>query len=174
MKSSLLLFRIQIILIIIIVFFNCRDCPASDFDLAQTEKILIEIGNYHFGESLEPMVRLDHIIRDAADTDDLLQIESLIINQMSSKCTFDGKDQLCRRLRFIGTENSTPVLVDMLNDPATFEMALYALEMIPGVKTDDQLYDEFIHRSGWQKLRLINLMGIRSITRAIPELEQRG
>ncbi len=100
------------------------------------------------------------------------KIENLMIIQLQSECTYDGKDQICRRLRLIGSEKSAPVLKEMLKDSNTFEISLYALELISGSAVDDLLYQEFLTRTGSQKVRLINIMGIRSVEKAIPQSKE--
>jgi HEAT repeat protein len=164
--------KILTLIVIIIAFASISSYAASDVELDEVEQILAVIETYQYGQSLEPMVRLDSILRQVTDEDHLADIEQMMINKLDSECTVDGKDQICRRLRYIGTENSAQVLSEMLNDPVTFEMALYALELIPGKNVDELLYREFMKRSESQKIRLINIMGIRSVEKAIPELKK--
>jgi HEAT repeat protein len=167
LKSKKLLFIPALITALFVI-----GCAGSGPDFTEAENLLEKIASYQYGQSLEPMVKLDEILRNIKDESHIAEIEQMMLKQLISGCTSDGKDQICRRLRYIGSAKSAPVLIEMLNDSASFEISLYALEMIPGPAVDDLLYQEFLQRTGDQKVRLINIMGIRSIQKAIPGLEK--
>jgi HEAT repeat protein len=172
MKSNIYKIRYPLLPTLLIVLFFITGCSNSNTDYAEVEQLLANISTYQYNQSLEPMVRLDSIIRQIENQNDVVEIENLMIEQLQKECSEDGKDQICRRLRIIGTEKSAPVLIEMLNNSADFEKSLFALENIEGSAVDELLYKEFSKRAGTQKIRLTNVMGLRSIEKSIPDLEK--
>jgi len=143
----------------------------SQVDYNEIDLLLNKISSYKFNQSLEPLVQLDQILRQIDDPGELEQIEMRMVNLLSSDATLEGKEQICRRIRFIGGSQSVPILLKMLSDDQAFDMAKYAIELNPDPATDKGIIDLLNDGDGQNKVGLINLIGVRKSEDAIPALE---
>ena len=80
------------------------------------------------------------------------------------------KDAACARLKRIGTDQSVPALAALLTDEQLSHSARYALESMPSAKAGQALTDALAKTSGLTKVGIINSLGFRRETRAVPAL----
>ena len=140
---------------------------------ADADKILIEIKKYDFGQSREALTQFSELLRSAYDSPaDLKQIEESMLAFLKSEATFAAKQFICKELSVIGTEAAVPTLAPMLKDPQTVDIALYALERIPGEKVDATLLKTLPNVKGKVKVGIINTLGQRRTAAAVKDLEK--
>lgn len=158
------------LIISLLAAFFLLCCHDDNLNRAEIVKALDAISQYQPGMSLEPMIRLDSLLRKVKDPASMQIVEREILARMESNVTAAGKQQFCRRLHVIGSAHSTPVLLNMLSDTVMFDMALYALEMIPDEQIDDALWQMLKTGADGRLPALINISGKRVIEKAIPDL----
>lgn len=94
---------------------------------------LAAVAKYEYGQSRARLTELDNFIRVSRSSPEALQrLEQSFLKILSTAhATLAGKQYVCEHLSTMGTSASVPALAKMLLDPATVEMARFALERIP-------------------------------------------
>ncbi|MBT3376605.1 MAG: hypothetical protein HN742_08050 [Lentisphaerae bacterium] len=82
----------------------------------------------------------------------------------------DCKRFACRQLAIVGNKASVPALARLLLDDELAHMARHALERIPGRNVDIALREAAVKASGRTQEGIINSLGARGSTRAVPTL----
>jgi len=77
---------------------------------------------------------------------------------------------VCQQLLVVGSEAEVPVLAKMLDDPATAEIARFALDAIPGEASLAALRGALERVKGPALVGAINSMGLRRDVQAVPAL----
>ena len=93
-----------------------------------------------------------------------------LIGVLQSDQSPTEKDAACARLKRIGTAQSIPALAALLTDEQLSHSARYALESMPSAKAGQALIDALGKTSGLTKVGIINSLGFRHETRAVPAL----
>jgi HEAT repeat protein len=96
--------------------------------------------------------------------------EQRLIGVLRSDRSLVEKDAACARLKRIGTVQSIPALAALLTDEQLSHSARYALESMPAAKAGQALADALGKTSGLAKAGIINSLGFRRETRAVPAL----
>ena len=96
--------------------------------------------------------------------------EQQLIGVLQSSQSPRDKDAACARLKRIGTPQSIPALAALLTDEQLSHSARYALESMPSPKAGQALVGALGKTSGLTKVGLINSLGFRQETRAMPDL----
>ncbi|MGO8930480.1 MAG: HEAT repeat domain-containing protein [Limisphaerales bacterium] len=96
--------------------------------------------------------------------------EQQLIGVLQSNQSPREKDAACARLKRIGTAQSVPALAVLLTDEQLSHSARYALESMPSAKGGQALVDALAKTSGLAKVGIINSLGFRHETRAVPAL----
>ena len=123
---------------------------------------LEKIRNWDHGQNREPLTTIsEHVRASIADPARTAAIEKQFAAFLGSTATLAAKDVVIRELSLIGTDVSVPVLARMMDDPATFNMALYGLERIPGAKVNEVLRAALPKRAGKERIGIINSLGAR-------------
>lgn len=129
---------------------------------AQVDELLEDITNYDWGRSRLPITRLNELVkRYYGRPEQLKEVEKKLDEFLGGSATCAAKQQICRILSIIGTEQSVPILSDMLVDAETCDMARYALERIPGSAVDEALRQALPRTDGAVKVGIINTLGMR-------------
>src|SRR4030042_414378 len=85
-------------------------------ETAEVDKLLEKIAAYEEGQSRDNLIKLEDIIRQSHNSPKLLrQIEKQFLKFIRSDASLAGKQFVCRQLAVIGSEDSVPTLVEMLN-----------------------------------------------------------
>ena len=138
---------------------------------AEVQVILQEIKSYQYGESREAQMQLQEILRVIGhDADMLRRTELQLIEFLHSEATLPAKQFICETLSSFAGDASLPVLKEMLSDEATWEMALFALERIPGERVTTILRQAFPQSRGRMRIALVNALGNRPDQDALPSL----
>ncbi len=141
---------------------------ASFFDQRLLDQLLKDVSSYTYGQSRKPMQDLDAFVRYVSDiTGAQEKIEQQFLALLRSGATPAGKQFIGSRLGHIGTGASVPPLVVMLADSTTRDMAMYALEHLPGEAVNDSLCRALPAASGRMKCGIISAMGRRRAAGAV-------
>jgi type 1 glutamine amidotransferase/HEAT repeat protein len=131
------------------------------------------IAAYVEGNGRQSMMAFDALVRRAGNAPGVCaKIEQAMLRTLQGQVTSEGKRFLCKRLADFGTDSSVAVLSAMVTRPETFDVALYALEAIPG-KTSELILLETLDRSaGAQLVAVLNAVGSRRSAVAVPRLQK--
>jgi len=173
MKKVFSVAALAVIILMIANFAVSAHTPEkSDNDtISQVVQLLTEIKKYDYGSSRESLTRLSDLVRTALDKPELKAgIEKEMLNFLNSEALFAGKQFVCKQLSIIGTETSVPVLAKMLKDEKTADIALYALERIPGPAADKAVLKALSKAKGKTKVGIINTLGQRRVIKSVKSL----
>jgi type 1 glutamine amidotransferase len=135
--------------------------------------LLNKIAKYESDNIQQPLFKLDEYIRSAVYfEEELKRYEKRFISFLKSDATLDGKYHICRKLAQIGTDESVPVLEEMLINEETSEMACYALESIPSPAADNALINALGKTNAKTRIGIINTLSQRQNKDAVEDLKQ--
>jgi HEAT repeat protein len=96
--------------------------------------------------------------------------EESLIKVLQSNASPHDKDAACARLKLIGTVKSIPALAALLTDEQLSHSARYALEPMSAPEAGRALIDALPKTSGMIKVGIINSLGARHESHALPAL----
>ncbi len=135
------------------------------------DRLLAEIAPYQFGDSLEPQMDLDALIRNAlGKRQGLGDIEKKLLSALQSGATLPAKEYLCKKLSEVGGAAAVPALAILLMDPETSDMARFALQRIPHPSAGDVLRTALQHTTGNIRIGIISTLGMRKDAQAVSVL----
>ena len=108
----------------------------------QIRKAVQAISSYDFGGSTAALFEVDRLINEAHGNEQALSwIEHDLADILGADASVAAKQEACRRLWRIGTDNTVEALRPMLNsdDPRLVEAACYAIGGRSSRKADDLL-----------------------------------
>ena len=126
------------------------------------KKLLEGVKVYDYGKSRKSLSDINDLLR-FINTDKALiaQVETEFDKFLSTNASFAAKQYICEKLSVMGTEKSIPALQKLLQKDKTAEIALYALERIPGDAVTAMLMSEMKKANKKNKLAIINVLGRR-------------
>jgi HEAT repeat protein len=137
----------------------------------EIEPLLKKLASYEFGQSREPQAQLTQFIQDSLASPALLkQTEAALLAFLQSNATAAAKQFALRELGLIGTDACIPVLAPLLLQPATSEMARFALARIPGPEVDQALRDAMAKSTGSIRIGIIGSLAQRRDAKAVPAI----
>jgi HEAT repeat protein len=120
------------------------------------------ISQYEFGESRAALVNVERLVlRGELSREEQKALERALIHLLRTDSTVEAGKFACRQLAQIGSEESIPALVSLLEDESLTEMARYALARIPGREVDAVLRDSVETVEGQSRIGLVNTLGER-------------
>ncbi len=135
------------------------------------EQILKELAAWDGGIDSEPLWKLRNYVQARKDSaEGRKECEAALLAFLSTRATRVARMAVCRQLRLIGSDASVPVLQAMILDPGTADMAMYALEKIPGPAADRALLQALSKTEGGTKTAVIAALGDRRCPEAVPAL----
>ncbi|MBZ5497164.1 MAG: HEAT repeat domain-containing protein [Acidobacteriia bacterium] len=138
---------------------------------ASLDQILKEISSFDGGIDSAPFWKLRDYVYARKDTPAArAECETRLLEFLGTSATPVAKMAVCRQLRVIGSDKSVPVLQAMLLDPNTSDMALYALQKIPGTAADKVLIQTVSKTEGAMKTAVIAALGDRKCNEAVAVL----
>jgi HEAT repeat protein len=146
--------------------------PMSVFDQQRLNDLLLRISTYRYGDSRAALTALEDFIRSVGDLPEArLRMERQFGEILDGDATPSAKQFLCSKLALIGSDESVPRLARMLADTSTAEMALFALEQIPGEAADDALRQALRNADARTTVGIVTALGSRRVDGATGELE---
>jgi hypothetical protein len=124
---------------------------------------LLAVKSYEFGMSRGPLRAVEDMVRAVIDSPrERARLAASLASLLDdSDTTLAAKDFVCRQLWLIGTAAEVPYVEPLLYDPATADMARYALERIPGARVDRALIAALGKTDGAVQAGIINTLGAR-------------
>lgn len=128
-----------------------------------TDTRLLAVKSYEFGQSREALRTVEDLVREVIDAPrERARLAAELASLLDDPdTTLAAKDFVCRQLWLIGTPAEVPSVEPLLYDPATADMARYALERIPGSRVDRALVEALSKTSGTVQAGLINTLAAR-------------
>ncbi len=139
---------------------------------SEVTAILGNIAVYDYGDSREPLSELRELVQANLDSETARQqIEQAMIELLASDATFAGKQFVSEQLSIIGTAASVPVLTTMLSEEPLSDVALFALQRIPGADVDVALLGSLASADRMSRIAIIDTLGERRAEGAAGDLE---
>ena len=123
--------------------------------MIELDSVLERVARWQEKDTREPLVEFE-----AAARRRLPAIEEKVLAALP-QATVDARNYLCRQLSVIGTAASVPALARMLREPATADLACYALARIPDHAAAAALRAALPGSSGTLRLSILNALGER-------------
>jgi type 1 glutamine amidotransferase/HEAT repeat protein len=145
----------------------------SSFSPNEIDQLFEKVAAYEYGRSREALVNLTEYLRMASVASKLRQQnEKRLMQLLASNTTLAGKQFICEQLSLIGSKDSVPTLVRMLQDSASSDMARFALERIPDAAVDKALRQALSQTTGRIRVGIINTLGQRRDEKAVSDLSK--
>jgi hypothetical protein len=151
-----------VILAAMALALSAQVSPKAVRTAAEMEPLLASIAKYEYGQSRVAQAEFTQFVQDSLASPALLkQIEARLLAFVQSDATAPAKQFALRELSLIGTDASVPVLAPMVLQPATSEMARFALARIPGPAVDQALRDDLAKSSGNIRIGVVESLAQR-------------
>jgi HEAT repeat protein len=138
---------------------------------ASLDQILEEISTYAGGMESAPFWKLrDYVYARKDNPTERVECEARLLEFLGTNATPVAKMAVSRHLRLIGSDRSVPVLQGMLLAGDTADMALYALQKIPGSAADKALLQTLPNVGASVKTSIIAALGERRCAGAVTAL----
>ena len=163
----------KFLFLVVIMIFACLAPVLAQGTVENITSMLGGIKSYDYDQSRQLLSDLDDSLKTVLESpEQLLLVEQAMDEFLNGDATFAAKQFVCKKLSIIGTEKSVPVLVKLLKDPATADIALYALERIPGNGVNDALRGAMKKSIDQVKIGIINTLGQRRDESAVKDLKK--
>ena len=138
---------------------------------ASLDEILKEVSTYDGGIDSAALWKLrDYVYARKDDPAGRAECEATLLQFLKTDATSVAKMTVCRHLRVIGSDAAVPPLQAMLADDRAADMALYALQQIPGGAAGNALVQALETTSVATKIAVIAALGERREAAAVPAL----
>ncbi len=126
------------------------------------KKLLEGVKVYDYGKSRKSLSDINDLLRFVnSDKALIAQLETEFDKFLSTNSTFAAKQFICEKLSVMGTDKSIPALQKLLQNNKTVNIALYALERIPGEAVNSTLINELKKANKKNKIAIINVLARR-------------
>lgn len=142
--------------------------PAEDPALIQA--VLDSIQGYRFGDSREGLLRAATLVAEAGPRGSAVLAKAMAERLAAPKTTLEAKQFLCEQLGVIGTPAEVPALSGLLTDDSLFDLALLALQRIPGSAARQALTEALPRVSGAKQAAIFNTFAARGELESIPAI----
>ena len=140
----------------------------SQPNMGQLEESLAKVAAYEYGQDFKPLADVMEFVRATKASPELLpKVEERFVAFLNGKATPEGRKFVCEQLSVIGTKASIPVLAGLLIDPATSDMARYALERISAPEASEALRAGLAKMTGKERIGVINTLGQKRDSQAV-------
>lgn len=135
------------------------------------DEILKAVSTYNGGIESEALWKLrDYVLARRDNPAERAECETKLLQFLKTPATPLAKMAACKYLREIASDKAVPALSALLLNERTIDMALYALQQIPGRAVDDALVQALSKTIGPSKLAVIGALGQRGSADAVPAL----
>jgi HEAT repeat protein len=138
---------------------------------AALDAAFIALQTYDSGSSRAALTPIDDAV-GASSRDAVLQkkLERRLITALGERLSLEAKAYICRKLGWMGTSVSVPVLAGLLTDRALSDVARQALELVPGREASRALSTALREPGAVHRIGLIHSLGVRKAVPALPVL----
>jgi HEAT repeat protein len=145
--------------------------PQAAARIATLDEILKEVSSYDGGIDSAALWKLrDYVYARKDDPAGRAQCERKLLQFLKTSATPVAKMAACRYLRVIGSDAAVPALQAMLSDPGAADMAIYALQQIPGGTAEKALLQSLSTTNPATRNAVIAALGARQAAAAVPAL----
>lgn len=148
---------------------EARPVPSAE----ERAAALVAITDYQFGQDREALSQLHDLVTASLPDDAASAAYSTELAAfLHTPASHDAKVFVCRQWARIGQAEDAATIADLLSDEQLAEMARYALEPVEGDAVDEALIGALSHTEGVVRIGIINSLGERRSTLAVPTLEE--
>jgi HEAT repeat protein len=163
----------NLFLILTILIFSFISVLSAQNSTEDLKNLLGKLESYDYGQSRENLTLFSDLLRVIGNSDsEQLNAEKQMINFLESDATLPAKQFICECLSIYGSDESVPVLEEMLSEQSTENMALYALERIPTEKASEVLMDALSDAKGDLQVGIINALGNRRFNDSVEQISR--
>ena len=156
------IFTSLVLACLFLCFSTMVQADEVELTMAQVGETLSAVESYDYGQSREALVKFSALVRAASNQNKLLpEIEQAMLGLLKSDAPFAAKQFICKELSLIGTSASIKTLSGLLKEEKTADIALYALERIPGEEVNKALRKAAGKTKGRIKVGILNTLGQR-------------
>jgi len=138
---------------------------------ASLDDILRQVATYDGGIDSAALWKLrDYVYARKDDPVGRAECEEKLLQFLKTSATPVARMAAIRHLRVIGSDRAVPALQAMLADERSADMAMYALQQIPGGAADTALMQALTTTTGETKTAVIAALGERRVPAAVPAL----
>jgi len=142
-------------------------------DSAALDKAFETLKTYDWGDDPQTLKPIDQaIIATHGDAAARKALEKRLLDVLTGGISRSAQDYVCRRLRIVGTRQSTEALAALLPAESTSHIARYALERIPDEKAVEVMRDSLPKVSSKLKPGIIGSLGKRRDEKSIPAISK--
>ena len=142
-------------------------------DSAALDKALETLKTYDWGDDPETLKPIDQaIITTHGNAPARKALEKRLLDAITGGISRSAQDYVCRRLRIVGTRQSTEALATLLVAEKTSHIARYALESIPDEKAIEVMRDSLPKVSKKLKPGIIGSLGKRRDEKSIQAISR--
>ncbi len=135
------------------------------------DAILKEVATYDGGIESAAMWKLRDYVYARKDSDaGRAECETKLLAFLKTTATPPAKMAACKYLRIVGSERAVPALQAMVADERSADMALYALQKIPGGAVDKALAQLLPKVTGATRTAVIGALGQRGSSESVSAL----
>ena len=129
---------------------------------------------YEYGQDMAPLLRIDRVVSESMRTP---ATRTTCAKRLAGVLTMSGatmaaRQYACLQPRTVGTSVEVPVLAKLLAEPATSQMARYALECIAGPESLAALRNGLTTTTGSALIGVVNSVAARRDSMSVPILKQ--
>ena len=138
---------------------------------ASLDDLLKQVATYDGGIDSAALWKLrDYVYARKDDPAGRAECEEKLLQFLKTSATPVARMAAIRHLRVIGSDRAVPALQAMLADERSADMAMYALQQIPGGAADTALMQALTTTTGATKTAVIAALGERRVPAAVPAL----
>jgi HEAT repeat protein len=145
----------------------------AQMNSAAVDKAFETLKTYDWGDDPQTLKPIDQaIIATHGDTPARKALEKRLVDALTGGISRSALDHVCRRLRIVGTRQSTEALSALLAAENTSHIARYALERIPDEKAVEVMRDSLPKVSSKLKPGIIGSLGKRRDEKSIQAISK--
>lgn len=138
---------------------------------ADLPKLVADAAKYQSGQSVEPLQRIEQLLRDSAGKPALRsEIEAAMVKLLAPSATFEARRFACQMLAVVGTDPSLPALAELLRDDETVGIACLALSNRRSEKVNETLRNALSSARGRTRLQIIGALGNHQDAKSVEAL----
>jgi HEAT repeat protein len=137
------------------------------------DKAIETLKTYDWGQDPKTIAPIDEaILATHDDAAKRKELENQLAALLATDATLDGKQNVCRYLKIIGTEASVPALAALLPDEKLSHMGRFALQTNPAPQAAAALREALPKLSGNLKIGVISSLGARGDNESVAALAE--
>lgn len=143
--------------------FGDLEADATPQPEGKLSQLLEQAKDYEFGQSREVLTQIEGEIAAAGNSPDALKaIEGKLLATLAGPCSYAFRDFLCRQLSVIGTDQSVPALMVLLQKGGReANIARFALERNPSPVVDGLLLKDLMKADPALQVGIVTTLGSR-------------